>query len=168
MDTVDAGYRAPGQPGHGLVIVSTRFKTDCKEEEMPSVDLVSWSTWYEQGVSGAFPVTGPADRRDFQNPPGYLIVRELRANPHEFRYFDINDVRMQLRGGIPFKVEEGKAVYLGELQMSYTNCNTHPAVGLAVKDAWERDLRLLLTKMPNLRPEDVIKQVLPSSPPSQR
>jgi hypothetical protein len=163
IDTVDADYQLPGQPGHGLVFASTRFTTDCKAGEEPSVDLVYFSNWYSNTTFGQLPVTGPADKRDFQDPPGYLIVREARASGHEFRYIDIGSRSREMKTRTPFTVEEGKAVYLGEIHVIYVNCNARPSMTIQVKDEWERDRRLFEKQMTNVRSEDVIKRVLPAN-----
>lgn len=163
IDTVDADYRLSGQPGHGLVLASTRFTTDCKAGEEPAVDLIYRSNWYGDAPMGQLPVTGPADKRDFENPPGYLVVREARASEYAFRYLVVDSHSREMKARTPFTVEEGKAVYLGEIHVSYLNCDSRPTVTIQTRDEWERDRQLFAKELTNLRSEDVIKRVLPSN-----
>jgi hypothetical protein len=128
------------------------------------MDLVFVPEAYSDEPPGLIPLTGLADKRDFQNPPGYLLVREVRSGGHYFRYLITNAFRTQLQRPISFPVEEGKAIYLGEIHLSYFNCQGNgPSVTIQTRDEWERDRQVLQKKLPNVRPEDVIKRVLPAN-----
>jgi hypothetical protein len=164
IDTVDEDYRFPGRPGHGLLIASTRFSHDCQGGSGPSASLAYINDWDSLDRWGLIPLTGPSSERDFQDPPGYLVVRELKAGEHRFRYLHINSAKQGSKDmRIPFTAEEGKAIYLGEIHMRYINCDGWPSVTLEVKDEWERDAQLFRKQLKNLRSEDVIKRVLPAS-----
>ena len=161
INTVHPDYQLPGPPNTGLFIASTRLSTDCKEGEAPTVDLT-----YQSGIfTQLLPVTGPIEKRDIQDPPGFLIVRAAGAGAYEFRNIAIDATQKPLRSGIPFIVEKGQAVYLGEIHVSYLDCYGQPSIGLQVRDAWERDQHLIEKKLKNVRSEDVLKRVLPPGPP---
>lgn len=166
IDTLDADYRLSSKPEHGLLIASTRFSNDCKGGASPSVSLSYANDWYGDRNKkwGYVPLTGPTEERDFQDPPGYLVVRELLAGEHQFRYLNIGSAKSGSKPlRVPFKVEEGKAIYLGEIHVRYINCDGWPAVTLEVKDEWERDSQLFQQQMKHLRSEDVIKRVMPAT-----
>lgn len=62
---------------------------------------------------------------------------------------------------IPFEVEAGKALYLGEIQAHLMDCSGFSSFDIRISDAWERDRQLLEDTLKNVRPEEVVKQVVP-------
>lgn len=93
---------------------------------------------------------------DCQDPPGYLSIREVNAGHHTiYRLAPLHSL------STPFEVEAGKAVYLGEVHVRISGCDSLPArVFIEVTDQWERDGRLFQQRVKNLRSEDVVKSVL--------
>nr|AYM53977.1 hypothetical protein [Pyxidicoccus sp.] len=87
-----------------------------------------------------------------------FATRELQPGSYEIRGVTFEHVSLITTGlHIPFRVEAGKAVYLGEFHASLLNCNALPAYNLRISDAWERDRQFLQDELKNVRPEEVAK-----------
>lgn len=166
---VDANYTFADQPEQGLIIASTRLIHDCAGGALPSATLVYVDESFSNSKWGELPINSPFLESDFENPPGHFFVKELPAGPHQLKHLGVHLGKAMTKSlRIPFKVEPGKAIYLGELNVVFTNCDAFPSVELRVKDAWERDSQLYQKQMKNLRSEDVVKQLIPSWPPRQQ
>ncbi|QSQ22628.1 hypothetical protein JY651_47270 [Pyxidicoccus parkwayensis] len=165
---VKGTYDFTKHPERGLLILSTRFSSDCKSGETPSTSLAYRDDQSSASKGGIIPVASRPEEAAFQDPPGYFVVQEQEGREYMLRELKLD----HLKGAttdvqLPFAVEPGKAVYLGEVHVRYLNCDSFPTVSLQVTDQWERDSRLLQARLPNVRPEDVVKRLLPPSWPEQ-
>jgi hypothetical protein len=153
---VEGDFSFSESPKNGLFIISTRLSSDCKHGENSSVALDYVDDSYTLKRTGVIPVGDPFREHDFQDPPGYLSIREVNAGHHTLcQLTHLNRLRT------PFEVEEGKAVYLGEVHVRISGCDSLPAkVAIEVTDQWERDGQLFQQRVKNLRSEDVVKSVL--------
>ncbi|AKF86602.1 hypothetical protein MFUL124B02_30105 [Myxococcus fulvus 124B02] len=91
---------------------------------------------------------------EFQDPPGYLSIRKVEAGVHYINTscHSANDLPRKEKSA-SFTVTPGKAIYLGEVHVN-GDCVAR------VFDEWERDQKLVLERMKNLRPEDLEKRLL--------
>lgn len=164
---VESDYRFEKRPGSGLVIISTRVSSECEMPEghsKPQMMLHYVDDSFAEKKTGVIPVMDWYLQPDFQDPPGYLSVRELRAGQH----YLINDLVVygdqpnDPWNRTPFTVEEGKAVYLGEVLFRFSRClpGAHPKQ-VIISNQWERDGELLQQRMKHVRPEDVVIRLLP-------
>jgi hypothetical protein len=167
---VQGEYSFAKHPERGLLVASTRFSSDCKAGETPSATLSYLDDLSSAGKGGVIPVASRPEESNFQDPPGYFVVQEVEGREYELRNLSISllrELNSDLR--IPFTVDAGKAVYLGELHVRYINCDTFPSVSLQVTDQWERDAQLFQARVPNVRPDQVVKRLLPPVwPPVQQ
>jgi hypothetical protein len=87
--TVKEDYRLAEHPKQGLVLVSTRFSTDCKNGENPSAVLEYENLAYTHIRQDVIPVNDLHSPHDFQAPPGHFSVKALNAGPYQFRRLQI-------------------------------------------------------------------------------
>ncbi|WP_164020278.1 hypothetical protein [Pyxidicoccus trucidator] len=158
---VGADYRLSEHPEQGLVIVSTRFSTDCKNGENPSAALEYEDSVYMRRSTGVIPVNDLHLAHDFQAPPGHFSVKALNEGAYQIRRLSIGHIMpITKETRTPFEVEAGTAIYLGEVHFKLTNCGPFPSITTQVTDQWERDSQLLQQKMKNIRAEEVVKRLI--------
>jgi hypothetical protein len=159
----DADYRPAEHPGKGLVIVSTRLSTDCRKGENPSARLWYRDSPFVQRPTSVIPVNDPVVEQAFQAPPGHFSVKELFEGKYQVQQLEIRRTpHITKDTEIPFEVETGKAVYLGEIHVKLTHCDSIPVITTVVSDQWERDSKLFEQKMKNVRADEVVKRLLVS------
>ncbi|WP_342374999.1 hypothetical protein NVS55_27265 [Myxococcus stipitatus] len=171
---VSRDFKFPQNPDYGLVIVSTRVEGDIfihkaffprkdDEDVGASALLLFYSDGHSPGQSkvGVIPAENAVGDFDFHDPPGYLSIRKVGAGEVQYLRTTCSTGRRPIgKGhGAPFTVEAGKAIYLGEVHIGRACVTT-------VRDEWERDKKLVLERMPNLREEDLEKRLLPPHPDS--
>ncbi|MCY1021935.1 hypothetical protein [Pyxidicoccus sp. MSG2] len=141
---------------NGLIIISTRFISDCGSLDDRSVALQYVDDSYARKRMGTIPVSDPFREKDFQDPPGYLSIMEVIAGQHRIEQLSPYPYGVYA----PFEVEAGKAIYLGEVHVR-RSCHSDPkGLVIQVTDQWERDGKLFEQRMKNLRSEDVVKRVI--------
>ncbi|NMO15917.1 hypothetical protein HPC49_24235 [Pyxidicoccus fallax] len=156
----DSHYRFAEHPEQGLVIVSTRFSTDCKEGENPSATLKFEDSVYMHQSMGEIPVNDLHRPPDFQAPSGHFTVKALYEGTYQFRRLSIGHITpINKETRTPFEVEPGKAVYLGEIHVKLANCGPFPTITTVVTDQWERDRKLFEQKMKNVPAKEVVKRL---------
>lgn len=158
VSDVDQDYQLSERSKNGLVIVSTRYSTDCKHGKNASASFHYEDEDYGSAKGrGVIPVGDPFREPEFQAPPGYLVIKELRAGPHHIR--KLAPLNHDL--STTFEVEAGKAIYLGEWHVQVSDCDSDFAkVALQVTDQWERDGKLVEQRMKNLRSDEVAKRLV--------
>ncbi|AKF86603.1 hypothetical protein MFUL124B02_30110 [Myxococcus fulvus 124B02] len=163
---VSSDFRFPNAPDYGLIVISTRkvdtgeasspVNTGAKGDYPPShLDfLLEYSDVHvaNQPKTGRIPAASKFNDFDFQDPPGYLTIRKLGAGEHRMRVA-CGRYPSNRSQGSSFTVKPGKVIYLGEVHVT-SDCTAR------VFDEWERDQKLVLERMKNLRPEDLEKQLL--------
>jgi hypothetical protein len=149
----------------GLVIVSTRFSSDCPDGENLFVGLEYQDSYSKDYRANMIPVNDPRLPKDFESPPGHFSVKTFYAGNHRIRRMHLGDTSRETR--TLFQVDAGKAVYLGEVHIKVANCGPAPSITTQVTDQWERDSKLFQAKMQNIRPEDVSKRLLGTRPAQQ-
>jgi hypothetical protein len=165
---VKGEYDFAKHPERGLLVVSTRFSSDCKSGETPATYITYLDDLSPASKGGVIPVASRPEEHAFQAPPGYFVVQEQEGRQYTLKDLKLSLLRdMAMPLELPFTVEAGKAIYLGEIHVRYLNCDTFPSVSLQVTDQWERDARLLQAQLPNVRPEEVVKRLLPPTWPEQ-
>ncbi|MBZ4417280.1 hypothetical protein [Myxococcus sp. RHSTA-1-4] len=146
----------------GLVVLSGRLSNDCKYGENPRATLFIYSDFDKLHPVGKVPLDAASSFGASAPASGVrFATRELRPGSYEIRevaFEHVSLIRTHL--DIPFRVEAGKAVYLGEIHASLLNCNGFPAYNLQISDAWERDRQFLQDELKNVRPEEVAKAVV--------
>jgi hypothetical protein len=145
----------------GLVVLSGRLSTDCKHGEAPRATLFIYNDFDKRQPVGQVPLDASSFGASAAASGVRFATRELRPGAYEIRevsFAHVSFIRTHL--GIPFRVEAGKAVYLGELHASLLNCNAFPSYNLQISDAWERDRQFLQDELKNVRPEEVAKTVV--------
>ncbi|WP_338864656.1 hypothetical protein [Myxococcus stipitatus] len=151
-------YQHAKYPEDGVVVLSTRFSTDCHQGESPSADF-----WFRSNnglMSASFPLSA-IQGSVLQAQNGNFIVRRLEAGLYDLMSVDVvfgRSASQSLRAS--FLVEPGEVVYLGEFQAHMSNCDGFPALGAKVSDFWVRDQLLLQDRVTNLRLEGVVKRLL--------
>jgi hypothetical protein len=145
----------------GLVVLSGRLSHDCKYGETPRARLALREVFGLYNPAGEVPLEHDSDGPDSQGRVRFT-VRELRPGPHEimavtFHHGKSTEVGLR----IPFQVEEGKAVYLGEVHARLLQCSGFSSFNLQINDAWERDRQLLQSALKNVPPDEVVKTLVP-------
>ena len=144
----------------GLVVLSGRFSNDCKYGEAPRALLALREEFGLYNPAGEVPLQPDSDGPDSQGGVRFT-VRELRPGPYEIRALTIHHGKSASVGlDIPFQVEAGKAVYLGEVHASLLECSGFSSFNLQLNDAWERDRQLLQSALKNVPPEEVLKTLV--------
>lgn len=151
------------EPGssEGLVVISTRGEDACH----PGSTLSSAAVMLVSEADGSrvpLLLKNMWVKPDFENPPGYLYVKSLPQGRYFLGKANYSSTRAGLSSkrdlDIPFTVEAGKAYYLGELTISFLpNCGD---LKVTVRNQRERDLDLFAKRMKNVRPDQVVDQIL--------
>jgi hypothetical protein len=169
VSDVKPDYSFAKRPGSGLIVLSTRFSSACERDKHQAIELHYVDDSYTHKSGGVVPVQDWHREPDLQDPAGYFVVRELRAGQHFFynelvvgglSNYEIKG--LSIRNLTPFTVEEGKATYLGEIQLERTDCGQ--SVKARLTDQWERDSKLFEARMKNLSSKQVVKKLLTSEP----
>jgi hypothetical protein len=115
---------------------------------------------------------------DFKDPCGKVFAFILKAGQYKLDRWYVSAqngavlINPQQWEGPTITVQPGKATYIGNIHMVYDN--DIPGAGLDGWRAWphvtdqhERDMPILLQKVPPLKPGDVIMAVVELPPPSR-
>jgi hypothetical protein len=165
INDADGDYRLSENPKMGLLIVSTRFSTDCKNGENPSANLGFVDGYTRYTNLSEIPLNDPAIEQAFQAPPGHFSVKSLFAGTYWLRRLEVkNGPSLYKETRTTFGVEAGKAVYLGEVHVKLTHCDATPSVTTSVSDQWARDSKLFEQKLKNVRADEVVKRLLGGPP----
>ncbi|WP_163994769.1 hypothetical protein [Pyxidicoccus caerfyrddinensis] len=161
INDVAGDYRLSENPKMGLIIVSTRFSTDCKNGENPSANLGFMDSHAMYSGVSEIPLNDPAIEQAFQAPPGHFSVKSLFEGTYRLRHLEVkNGPSLYRETRTTFDVVAGKAVYLGEIHVRLTHCDATPSVTTSVSDQWARDSKLFEQKMKNVRADEVIMRLL--------
>ena len=152
MLEVHESYRFEEHPRMGLVVVSTRIKSECGTGA--AVEFES-----TKGDPGSIVFDNSMVEPDFKDPTGYFWVMQLPAGRYKFHKLQLGarySSRAPINAG--FTVTEGQTTYLGELRMEVQGCQRYD---LRVLDRWEdRDAQLFGARMKNVTAASVGKQIL--------
>lgn len=144
----------------GLVILSGKLSNDCRYGEEPRAQLSLREEFGLHDPAGQVPLEPDADAPDFQGGIRFA-VRELKPGRYNIRELTFHHGKsVSVRLDIPFQVEAGKAVYLGELHAGLLECSGWSSFNIQISDAWERDRQLLQSTLKNVRPEEVVKTLV--------
>lgn len=130
----------------GLLVMSINHNTEAITLDYRKID---------KSESGAIMTSTMHDEIDFKQPKGRLVVLELSPGSYEFYQWQTNFGRLRYVSPLisaPFTIEQGKAVYVGSLDVKAELEN--PMVGVeyghTITDKSERDIALLKKKYPKL------------------
>ncbi|HRE17991.1 MAG TPA: hypothetical protein PLW86_13150 [Rhodocyclaceae bacterium] len=155
IHTIDGEYRF--SDGYGLVAISTRIDNRCAMTLFSS-GAINFYALNGNRTSGLFLLDNSLVQRDFENPPGYFFVRSLPEGDYRLSNISFHGYISRKPLDIPFSVTAGKTKYLGEFSVDVPNCN---GFNYRVTDQWERDQNIFRTRVTNLPPASVEKQILP-------
>jgi len=98
---------------------------------------------------------------EWASPTGRLVYLDLPEGRYEiygWQYTAHHDCCLALARPLPFLVEEGKGIYIGNIHVRVLPRSA--AYKIEVSDMSERDIPLVLNRLPNLDPNDVITNIL--------
>jgi len=145
---IPAGYGLSPASGRGLAVFSLTAN------DRPGNFTVSY-----RGVGGEpkgmVNLQTLRDPLDWRDPRGRLVVVELAAGSYEFYDWAGILTTSTEKFSIPFRVEPGKATYLGNVHFEVLD----QTYGIRVSDRASRDLPLLFERYPNLQRDAVLTEI---------
>ena len=173
-------YALSQQSQKGLVIGSLTQSKSSKGHQgfssaISGISLVYRNTETEEtgriGIDSTLP--GPLYSGDFSNAKGELIAVELPPGDYVFEKWhalqgSYTNVYSNIPYPIKFSVYRNRAVYIGNLNLEIIFGRNIIGIGIVagglvtVNDSRERDIRVLLTRYPNIEPNDIVYELAKS------
>lgn len=154
---VAGDYRLNAQGNKGLAVLSVRLDDQC------GTGMDTFSLTYSNSETRDGPrffiLKDMFLKNDFENPPGFFFVSELPAG--KYAVTRVMAMSPGWSGGaiqppMTFRVEAGKAQYLGEVDVTF-DCKSHDGLvpTIVIKDERQRDAGLFAARMTNLSAKDL-------------
>lgn len=144
----------------GVIVVSTRTDDQCRGKANSSQLIFSGEPSTKVKYAQLF-LENTFMKKDFKNPPGYLIVLKLPAGKYQITKLTKTGAR---QGNVSlekykmgFTVSAGKISYLGEIHGDIPDCGSFK---VSVKDEHVRDGKLLEERFQNLKAADMEMQII--------
>lgn len=154
---VAGDYRLNAQGDKGLAVLSVRLDDQC------GTGINTFQIDYSRPGTSDYPrfflLKDMFVKNDFENPPGFFYVQELPAGQYAFT--EISEVSPGMRQGaiqppMTFRVDAGKAQYLGEMNVTFTCKDRDPFLAtVMIKDERQRDAGLFAARMTKLSAKDL-------------
>lgn len=157
---IDTNYSLSSKDGTGLLIASVKYRGPVSGYKVYYKSVDENTNGSLEAGAGVMLIPIPP-KSDFSTVNGKLEVQELPAGEYEINGWRVvsgyANVVPTTPFSIKFKIEPGKATYIGSFVFDVTNAMglTVTGVTLAHKDSYQEDAKVLFVKYPNLNEFDV-------------
>lgn len=157
---ISDSFEFPDKTDEGVIVLSTRVIDNCGGG-IHSISLDYEGRPKRNGSFGKLLIANTFMSNDFDDPPGFLQIKNLPSGAYKFTWFNKTGARMGFvnieNHDLTFNVEPGSIHYLGELLLSINDCSSYT---IRTSNQLNRDKSLFDKKMTKLKSSNFMINII--------